>query len=191
MNFPEYQNYKWFFTSSDKLVVGGKSAEQNDELLKKFKSEKNDFVVMHTSSPGSPFSIILADKKSVNKSDVEETAVFTACFSQQWKQRKKKAVVDIFSLSQVSKLSSLKTGTWQVKGKIKKMPVVLSLVLTTQKEKLRAVPEKTSKKFLIKLKPGKTQKEKFAEILREKLENKFSIEEILSALPAGGISISK
>ena len=42
-----YQKYKWFFTSSGKLVVGGKSSEQNDELLRKLNASNKDFIVMN------------------------------------------------------------------------------------------------------------------------------------------------
>ena len=30
----EYEKYRWFFTSSDKLVIGGKSSKQNEEIMK-------------------------------------------------------------------------------------------------------------------------------------------------------------
>ena len=30
----DYKKYRWFFTSSDNLVIGGKSAEQNEEIMK-------------------------------------------------------------------------------------------------------------------------------------------------------------
>ena len=149
MEFKEAQKYRWFITSSGKLVVGGKSAEQNEVLLKELKEKNKDGIVMHTQSPGSPFSIIIAD--SIKKSDIEQSAVFTASFSRAWRSRKKKENVDIFRLSQLYKEKSMKTGTWGIKGKITRLPVSLSLVLTTQKSKLRAVPEKAvrSKRLIL------------------------------------------
>src|SRR3989344_3104025 len=103
-----YKKYRWFFTSSNKLVIGGKSATQNDELLKELKKSNKDFIVMHTSEPGSPFSIIISDIKKVAKSDIEETAVFTGCFSRAWRIGKKKTTIDIFKLSQVYKFPQMK-----------------------------------------------------------------------------------
>ncbi|MCA9485834.1 MAG: DUF814 domain-containing protein, partial [Nanoarchaeota archaeon] len=144
--FNDYQKYKWFFTSTGKLVVGGKSSIQNDELLKKLKRSGREHVIMHTSAPGSPFSIIIADIKEVKPSDVEETAIFTGCFSRAWREKKKKAQIDIFKLSQVYKTRLMNVGTWGVKGPIQRSSVKLELVLTTQEGKLRAVPEKTAKK---------------------------------------------
>ena len=125
-----YKRYKWFFTSSNKLVIGGKSAEQNDSLISLLKSQEKDFIVMHTSSPGSPFSVIVSYIENVIKSDIKECAVFTACFSQSWKKGKKKESVDIFRLSQLTKKHGMKTGLWLVLGEIERVSVDLSLVLT-------------------------------------------------------------
>lgn len=192
MEFKNYKKYKWFFTSTEKLVVGGKNAEQNDELLKKIKSQKKDFVVMHTSTPGSPFCVIIADIKKVTKSDLEETAIFTGCFSKAWKQGKKEAEVDVFRISQLSKPENYKIGLWQVKGKVDRMKVDLGLVLTKQKGIYRAIPEISAKKkdILLAICPGKIEKEKMVDSILEKLkEKKEKRDELLAALPAGGVRV--
>src|SRR3989344_4144116 len=137
----DYQQYKWFYTLSGKLVVGGKSAEQNDQLIKRMKAESHDFVVMHTNAPGSPFSFIVAKPEEVSKADLEETSIFTGCFSRAWKLGKKKAIVDIFRAAQLHKSPAMKPGTWSVNGKVQKTTVELKLALTKQKKTLRAVPE--------------------------------------------------
>lgn len=192
MEFKDYQKYKWFFTSSAKLVVGGKSAKQNDELLKKIKSFDHEVIVMHTSAPGSPFTIILDKPENVSKKDLEEMAIFTGCFSREWKAGKKKAVVDIFRASQLYKNSSMKEGTWGLNGKIQKTTVELKLTLTKQKETLRAVPLITikTKHFLI-ICPGKIDKVEMLAKLQLELNEDFSAEEVLAAIPAGGIQIVK
>ena len=107
-----YENYRWFFTSNNVLVVGGKSEEQNESALKNFL--KPNYAVMHTSNPGSPFMIIQSDNP--DKTDLEETAVFCACFSKQWKLGKKIIDIDIFKGDQIYKTKSMKTGTFGVKG---------------------------------------------------------------------------
>ena len=185
----DYKKYKWFFTSSKKLVVGGKSSEQNDELLKSLKQTKKDFIVMHTSTPGSPFCVILEDIKRVSERDIEETAIFTGSFSRAWKSRKRNATIDIFYLSQLFKDKNMKMGTWGIKGKVKRKVVALELVLTKQEGKLRAVPEITARKHLLKIIPGKIDKKDMLLKLQIELDEHFSAEEILSALPAGGIAI--
>ena len=185
-----YQQYRWFTTSSGKLVIGGKSAEQNDQLLSLIKKERKTFIVMHTSSPGSPFSVILDDAKKVSKNDTEETATFTACFSQAWKSGKKTAEVDIFTSSQLAKPSNAKTGTWKVNGEVETVVVPLELVLVRQNSVLRAVPEKTSNKFILKILPGKKKKEDLISEIQTIIKD-LSPVELLSALPAGGIRIEK
>lgn len=194
MEFKEYQKYRWFVTSSGKLIIGGKNALQNEFLLRKLKSEKKDFLVMHTAEPGSPFSVILSDIKSIKESDLEECAIFTAAFSRAWKLGKKKASVDIFKVSDLYKLKDMKPGTWGVKQKIKNISAPLQLVLTKQKNKIRAVPEKSvksKKDILLKIMPGKIDKQLMLAKLQVYLSGSYSREDLLSALPAGGIQIKK
>jgi len=189
-----YQKYRWFQTSSGKLVVGGKSAAQNDSLLQELKKSNHECIVMHTSSPGSPFIVILADKKKVTKKDLQETAIFTACFSQAWKEKKRKTQVDIFNSSMLNKNSSMKQGTWSVMGKVERISVPLALVLAKQKSVLRAVPEssvKSKSQILARLVPGNIDKTSLVSKLATELGDEFSQEELLSALPAGGIRMVK
>ncbi len=192
MKYPieDYKKYKWFFTQSKKLVIGGKSAEQNDELLKKLKQQSQEYIVMHTHAPGSPFSIILAPVEEVKKEDLDETAIFTASFSRAWKLNKKKAVIDIFKLSSLNKTKLMKTGTWGVREKLSSKLVELSLVLTKQNNILRAVPEKSVKTFFLKIKPGRIDKTKIIPEIQKHIP-KSTAEEILQALPTGGIQIIK
>jgi len=189
----EYKKYRWFFTSSGKLVIGGKSATQNDDLLKNLKRQEDDFVIMHTVTPGSPFSIILSPIKDVNESDLEETAIFTGCFSRAWRSGKKREQIHIFKLSQIYKNSKMKTGTWGVNAPIEKKSVSLELALTRQKKILRAVPISVPNKkdILIKIKPGKLEKSHAMPKIQVELSEQLSQEELLSALPAGGIAISR
>lgn len=187
----DYKKYRWFFTSTNKLVVGGKSSTQNDELLKKLKGMKKEYVVMHTSSPGSPFSIILSPESKLKPTDLEETAIFTGCFSRAWRENKNKARIDIFTLSQVSKPKGFPAGRWLVKEKIEKKEVELQLSLIKQDDTLRAVPEKTLKKSkpLLKIRPGKIDKTKMIIKIQMELSDSFSKEDLLSALPPGGVTI--
>lgn len=190
----DYKKYKWFFTRSKKLVVGGKNSLQNDELLTKIKSLKKSFLVMHTASPGSPFSIILSDLSQISKNDIEECAVFTACFSQSWNNNLKKVKVSLFNISQLNKDTSMKEGTWSVSGKSKEILAPLKLVLTLQENILRAVPQKTvtnKEDILLTIIPGKEDKNSMLSQISKQLGNRFKNDEILSALPAKGLKIIK
>ena len=180
----DYKKYRWFITSSGKLVVGGKSAEQNDQLLISLKKKNKNFIVMHTSHPGSPFSVIFDD--AVGRNDLDECTVFTGCFSRAWKEEKKKTRVHIFRASQLEKTSEMKVGTWRVRGKIKEKDAMLKLVITKQRGVYRAVPFGKG----IVVVPGKVDKKEMIEKLRKKLKDtKAGDDELLSALPAGGMRI--
>lgn len=183
-----YEKYRWFFTSSGKLVIGGKNAEQNEQIMK---SAKSDDYVLHTASPGSPFCII----QNPSKKDLEETAIFTGSFSHDWKNKKKKADVHVFKGGQVKKAKNMKTGTFGVSGKIETIRAELKLALDFQKGKLRAIPLSTAKKPIAVLTPGEMSKEKaaekIAEVIKEKLCYPIKKEEILQAIPSDKIRIQE
>jgi len=177
----EYSKYRWFFTSSNTLVIGGKSDSQNEEVVRLAKPNE---VVLHTKSPGSPFCVIKEAIEETEK-DVKEAAVFCACFSQAWKKGSKQIEVHIFSKSQINKTKSMKTGTFEIKGSMKKIKAEPKLYLTFQEGKLRAVPFETDIAIIV---PGKLKKEQAAEIISRKLE--IAHEEVMSSLPADGIAIT-
>ncbi|MEM1536037.1 MAG: NFACT RNA binding domain-containing protein [Candidatus Pacearchaeota archaeon] len=194
--------YRWFYTSSGKLVIAGKNAEQNEEIMRNVRPED---IVLHTASAGSPFCVI----RKPNAQDLKEAAIFCACFSQDWKRGKKKAEVHIFKGEQVYKEKSMQKGTFGVLGKVFRKKVELKLTLVFQKDekgkpRLRAVPLSCYKHFCfldkknkipkIVLKPGKIKKEEAAHRISLELAKcgqKISIEEILQAIPAGGFEICK
>ncbi len=183
----DYKKFRWFFTKSGKLVYGGKSAEQNEKVVKDLLERKEKRVVMHTKIPGSPFAVIDSPIKKINASDLEETAIWTACFSRAWRSGLHKTPVDVFTNKQISKGKTMKKGTFGVKGVIERKIVKLKLALINQKGVLRCVPEPTLRsniKVFAKIIPGKISKEKFAAQISEKLKKDSS--EILNALPPGG-----
>ena len=128
-----HEKFRWFFTSSGKLVIGGKSAEQNEEVIKKH-LDKND-LVMHTYMPGSPFAVIKAGEEKVQESDIKETAIFTASFSRAWREGKKNVEVHIFKPEQIVKEKRSKKGSFTVLGEIQNVKAELKLALTFQNNK--------------------------------------------------------
>ncbi len=185
----KYENYRWFFTSNNVLVVGGKSEEQNELAIKNFL--KPQYIVMHTSAPGSPFMIIQSDKPT--KKDLEETAIFTGCFSKQWKKGNKKIDIDIFKGEQIYKLKTMKTGTFGVRGSKETMKIKPELFLIIQKGKFKAVPETKTEKKLASIKPGKLSKTEAADKLAKIIKDKFHLpvhkEEIMQAIPSDKLGV--
>jgi len=106
MKFREYT------TSSGKLVLAGKSAENNEELVEQV--GQNEYV-LHTAMPGSPFVDIKAPMDEVSKIDLKEAAIFCARYSQDWRDRKADVAVDVFIGKDISKEKGMKTGCFGVK----------------------------------------------------------------------------
>ena len=195
-NVKDYRRFRWFYTSDETLVVGGKSDEQNELVLKYFL--KPQYIVVHTSSPGSPFMIIQSENPS--KNDIEEASVFCACFSKKWKMlksEKEKIGVDIFKGEQMYKTKVMKKGTFGVKGKEETLNVKPKLALVVQKGKIKAVPLvpslKTSYKILAEIVPGKLNKNEATEKIVKKIKDKFNFpvsnEEIMQVIPSDKIGV--
>ena len=176
----DFKKFRWFFTSSGKLVIGGKSSESNEEVIK---LSSKDSVIMHTEQPGSPFCMIIDENPS--DKDLGETAIFCASLSKAWKAGRKKAEVHMFFGNQICKSKGMKEGTFGIEGKTKNFNVDLKLYLTFQEGKLRAVPFETNIASIV---PGKMKKDEAADEISNKL--KIKKEEALSALPSDNIDIN-
>jgi len=186
-----YESYRWFFTTNNVLVVGGKSDDQNEIVLKNFL--KPEFTVMHTKKPGSPFMILQTEKPT--KTDLNEAAVFCACFSKEWKKSNSKSQIeiDIFKGNQIHKNRLMKLGTFGVAGKKETVKVKPKLVLVIQKGRLRAVPKNGKEELIATVTPGKLSKEDAAEKIFRKIKDKYHFpitkEEIMSAIPSDKLSV--
>lgn len=185
----KYENFRWFFTSNGNLAVGGKSDEQNESVIRHFL--KKNYFILHTSAPGSPFMIIQSE--NAEKKDIEETAIFCACFSKQWKDGKKEIEVDVFKGGQIYKKKFMKTGTFGVNGEKKTLKIKPELVLIIQNGKLRAVPKSTKLEKFAEIKQGKLSKEEAAEKISKKIKQNyhfpFSKDEIMSAIPSDKLEV--
>jgi len=206
-----YEKFRSFFTSNGSLVIAGKNAEQNEEVIEDYIDKDN--IILHTKEPGSPFCIIKIvtnkEKDKISAQDIKEAAIFCACFSQQWKKKAKEVEVHAFKPEQIFKEKKQKTGTFTVLGKVQKAKVKLQLgiainpaIKNIEKNRknvneLMAVPIETLKKQKIKpliiLKPGKIEKKdaalKIQLLLVKKYKIGVSLDNILRIIPAGGFSI--
>src|SRR3989344_4967817 len=72
----DHQRYRWFVTSAGTLVVGGKNAAQNDQLLHLLTASEKKRMVMHTREPGSPFCVLLTDVEKITAQEREECAIY-------------------------------------------------------------------------------------------------------------------
>lgn len=158
----EKTKFRYFFTSSGLLVLVGKNAEQNEELIKKFTSPNE--IVLHTATPGSPFCVLKGEAKA---KDIMEAAIFCSCFSQDWKRGKKISEVHAFYASSIYKEKGMPLGTFGVKEVIKKIKVRNELYINIKGNIIDIFVYKTGKN-IGKLFPGGNLKR---EDIIEKLKN--------------------
>ena len=78
-----YDRFRWFVSSDGFLVVGGRDADTNEEVFKKY-MEKRD-LVFHTQAPGAPLTVIKTGGEEVPESTLQETAQFAVSYSSLWK----------------------------------------------------------------------------------------------------------
>lgn len=102
-------NFREYVTTSGLRVLGGKNAENNDELV--FTANGKD-ILLHTNSPGSPFVNV---KDNPSKQDIKEAAIFCAKYSQDWRGKKRDVVVNMFKRNDMNKPVLTKVGSWEVK----------------------------------------------------------------------------
>ncbi len=102
--------FREFITSSNKKILAGKNAENNEELVKQIEGNED---VFHTANPGSPFVNIKSSK--TNKQDRKEASIFCARYSQDWKNNNSDVEVHWFKGKDIYKRKSMKLGTFGIK----------------------------------------------------------------------------
>lgn len=78
-----YDRFRWFVSSDGFLVVGGRNADTNEEIVSKY-MEKRD-VAFHTQAPGAPMTVIRTEGKEVPETTLLEAAQFVVSYSSVWK----------------------------------------------------------------------------------------------------------
>ncbi|MDR1405147.1 MAG: NFACT family protein [Candidatus Methanoplasma sp.] len=76
-----FERYKWFITSSGKLVIAGRDAHSNDNIVKKHLKEKDVFV--HADVHGAP-SVILKEGSAATQEELREACTFALTQSKAW-----------------------------------------------------------------------------------------------------------
>jgi predicted ribosome quality control (RQC) complex YloA/Tae2 family protein len=120
-----YERFRWFHTSDGFLVIGGRNADQNEELVKKYMETGDRF--FHTQAHGAPATVLKATGPSEAARDVdipqqsrEEAAQFAVSYSSIWKDGQFTGDVYEVSPDQVSKTPEsgeyVEKGSFVVRG---------------------------------------------------------------------------
>ncbi|QZA87836.1 NFACT family protein [Salinarchaeum sp. IM2453] len=120
-----YERFRWYRTRDGFLVIGGRNADQNEELVKKYLEPGDRF--LHTQVRGGPVTIIKAADPSESGKNVtipeqaeQEAAKFAASYSTIWKEGRFEGDVYAVDHDQVSKTPEsgeyLEKGGFAIRG---------------------------------------------------------------------------
>ncbi|MGI6589086.1 MAG: NFACT RNA binding domain-containing protein [Candidatus Iainarchaeum sp.] len=197
-----FYSFRWFFTSDNLLVVGGRDASSNEKIVKN-RMKKND-VYFHAEVFGAPHCIIVAPEKLKGgefvcpSSSMNEAAVFAATFSKAWEEAR--PLADVYSVKpeQVSKSTksgeSMGTGAFMIYGErnwFKKTVLSCAIGYFPREQRLMCGPLSAIKfhcKNFFELVQGSKSKEVISRELKSLFEKKglfFDLDEFVSILPNG------
>jgi len=120
-----YDRFRWFHTTDGFLVLGGRNADQNEELVKKYVDRGDRF--FHSQAHGAPATILKATGPSEAAEDVdfpestlEQTAQFAVSYSSVWKDGHFSGDVYMVEPDQVTKTPEsgeyLEKGSFAIRG---------------------------------------------------------------------------
>jgi predicted ribosome quality control (RQC) complex YloA/Tae2 family protein len=114
-----YERFRWFHTSDGFLVIGGRNADQNEEIVKKYLNSNDLF--FHSQAHGGPVTVLKATGPSEPSRDVdipetskEEAAQFAVAYSSVWKDGRGAGDAYMVTPDQVSKTPE--SGEYLEKG---------------------------------------------------------------------------
>ncbi len=164
-----YDKYHWIITSEGFLALGGRDAEQNEKLVRRYLNDNDVF--MHADIKGASVFIIKCGG-IIPSSGLREVSTLAACYSRAW--REGLGSIDVFWVlgNQVSKRPPageyIGLGSFMVYGKknfIKDVKLELAIGISIINDKYYKVivgPEEYIKgraKFYVVLNPGNVSKE--------------------------------
>ena len=79
-----FERYRWFFSTDGFLVIGGRDAETNEELVKKYLEPRDLF--LHADIHGAPAVIVKSQGNEIPEPTLREAAQFAVSYSSIWKQ---------------------------------------------------------------------------------------------------------
>jgi predicted ribosome quality control (RQC) complex YloA/Tae2 family protein len=194
-----FEKFRWFFTSTGFLVVGGRDATTNEIIVKKH-TQPND-LVFHTDMAGSPFFVIKSDNKEIDSQTLNEVADATCSFSRAWKAGLLTSSVFYVSPEQVTKEANsgeyLTKGAFMIKGKTNYIENKVGLAIGTIKDGeykglVMCAPIDSVKALcepIFILKQGDTKPSDIAKKVKKELHT--DMDEIIRILPSGNSDIVK
>ena len=195
-----YEKFRWFFTTEGRLAIGGRDAQSNSMLLKRYVDERD--LVYHADLFGSPFFVLKGGSKTQTEAEARQMGQATATYSSAWKTGLAAADAYWVEPEQVSSSAPsgefLARGSFAIRGKknfVGRNPVELSVGLDEEGRVLAGPEEALMKRSRAHVtliphreKASDTAKKVLFELRRyypEELKG-TSVDDVLRVLPAGG-----
>ena len=191
-----FEAYRWTISSEGHLILGGRDARTNDQLVKKHLKEGDRYA--HADVHGAP-STVIKDGAKANDVTLREACEFALAYSKAWSSGLSSGSAYWVLPEQVSKQAEsgefLPRGAFVIRGKrnyFHDLPVRVAIgeAEVEGHRKIMGGPvgavTARSSRYVV-LVPGKQDREAAA----KKLATAFAvpIEEISRAMPAGGVEI--
>jgi predicted ribosome quality control (RQC) complex YloA/Tae2 family protein len=208
-----YDRFRWFRTSDGFLVIGGRDADQNEEIYKKY-TEPDD-VFFHTQAPGGPITVLKRAEPDEPKKDTEvpessreEAARFAGIYSSVWDSGQGAAEVYSVPASNISKTPEsgeyIEKGSVVVRGDRTYYTVEMRASVGMRLDESAGVvggppaPIEEKAAYSVRLEPGRYSRNdtarkvyrRFREQLDEGVVRRLtSVDEVRRFLPPGGSRI--
>ena len=193
-----YEKIRWFISRDGYLVIGGRDANSNEQVVKKY--SKNNDIYLHCDIHGAPSTIVQNNSEDeIPETTLYDAACFASSYSSAWSEGFSSYDSYWVTLNQVSKTPQsgefLKKGSFVIRGRknfIRNVPVLIAIGIVEYDDDKRIMAgpvqclENMSDNFVI-VKPGFTKKERISkEILNIIDKNKlFGVDDIVRNLPSG------
>lgn len=197
-----YEKLRWFLSSDGTLVVGGRDANTNESVVKKY-LDNND-IYLHADIHGASSIVVKLEGKEINDNFLQESASFAASFSSAWSKGFSTQDVYWVHPDQVSKTPEpgefVAKGSFIIRGNrnyVRGAKVQIAIgIVDYEGKRIMAGPvealEAHCENFVV-LKPGYTKKEAIAKKILHKIneDQLLNIDDIVRVLPAGKCDIDE
>lgn len=187
-----YEKYHWFFTSDGLLVIAGRDAKTNTEIVRKHMQSTD--LYFHAEIHGAPSTIIVSNGKEIPVESRKEAAQFAGVYSKAFGAGV--GAIDVYCVKPEQVKTAAKSGEYLPKGAFvilgerewyKDMPVRISISFDKEKNRVFVTPNTKEKKLTVV--PGKKSKGELAKLIKKFIDKEFNAEvpldEIIQVLPAG------
>ena len=201
-NLKWYEKLRWFLSSDGVLVIGGRDANTNENIVKKY-LEPND-IYLHADIHGATSTAIKLNGTELNDNILKESGEFAASFSSAWSLGFTSQDVFWVHPDQVSKTPEsgefLPKGSFVIRGHrnyIRGARVKLAIgIVDYEGKRIMVGPidalEAHCENFVV-LKPGFTKKEAIAKKIINRIneDDLLTLDDIIRVLPSGKCDIDE